>query len=186
MRAAVVVLNDETAKLLYAAVQANPREADVELRLTDRLIECGVKPVTAKKFAHEWRLNWLPMMEWEASERKKFLRGTSVEAIQAALGAANGRRRERTLELNDVLKAVKRARKSVDGWNAVGGGTVANAYGYASSQTAAVVAVGSNGKVRVAVGVVSASKGASLTNGLVGLTARGTKEQFRAWADAGE
>lgn len=179
------VLNtDATAKQLFDAVQANPRETDPELQLVDRLQECGVSATTAKRFARDHRYAWLPMMEWDEASRRKALKGTSVEAIQTALKTANGRRRERTLELNDVLRAVKRARR--DGFASDGGGTVANSYKYPAEQTGCVVAVATNGNLRVAIGVLSARKGASVTNQLAGITARGTADDYRAWADAAQ
>ena len=181
---ASVVVSDETAKQLFDAVKENPRETDLELRLVDRLQECGVAPKTAKKFAHEHRLFNLPLMEWDAAERRKFLKGTSVEEIQRQLDATNGARRERTLDLSDVLGCIKYARRNGYSW--VGGGTVANAYKYAAYQTGCVVAVATNGKLRVRIATLSAKKSASITNQLAGITARGTVADYRAWADAAQ
>lgn len=102
--------------------------------------------------------------------------------LEAELARANGRRRTRTLNANDLTYCTVRALNSGD-WYARGGGTVANRYGYPAWQTVCVAAVRSDGRVRVGVGVNRAAKGSSLTTVVTGLTAAARPEQFRAWAD---
>lgn len=179
-----LIESDADAKALAAALAESPGEATPAAQLADRLMELGVAPRTARAEVKRLVLMATPILNWPKADLAKLLRGTTVEAIAAALFTANGNRRERTLTLADALSACWRARKNGFAW--VGGGNVANAYKYPAQQTGFVVAVRSDGKLRFVAGVLSASKGASVTNQLVGITARGTRDDYRAWADAAE
>lgn len=179
-----LVTTDPTASALVSAIRANPRESAPASALTDRLIELGVTPATAHKYVHSLVLDLLPITDWPAADLSKLLRGTSLDAIRTSLDAANGRRRTRTVSLSQALHACRRARIN-KGAAWVGGGTVANKYGYPSQQTGFLAALAGNGKLRIVAGVCSANKGSSVTNQLIGLTKAATVEQFRDWADAG-
>ncbi len=178
------VTSDPDAANLAELVRTQPREATNGALLYDRLQELGVKAVAARAYVKRLNLAALPVMEWPKADRAKLLRGTSVKAIEAVLAVANGRRRERTVSLEEALRACKLARRpSQDGWSFCEGGTVANSYGYRAYQTGFVVAVRSDGSLRVAARECSASKGTSVTNQIAGITARGTADDFRRWAD---
>jgi hypothetical protein len=103
--------------------------------------------------------------------------------IAANLGKANGSRRMRTLGESDVRRVIERAIE-IGKWAAVGGGTVANSYAYPALQTVVFAAVRTDGTVRLAIGTVSAKKGASLTNWATGYATNAKPERFREWADA--
>lgn len=173
-----------TVDAMTLVVQANPGDQAAIYALVDAMIESGKSPVAAKRAAN------LIVRKAEDTLRtpaawKRWLKGCPTDAqIEAMLSAANGRRRERTLTLGDVEDAIRRVLVNNLSWKAIGGGTVANAYKYPSQQTSCVIAVRSNGTIRIAIGIVSGNKGTSLTNGVMGLTARATAEQFREWADA--
>lgn len=169
--------------LLTQAVTANPQESAAAGSLFDALQESGLSPAKARRLVNDAIRQAAPE-QWPAKMLRGLIRGTTLDALRASLDRANGRRRERTLTLHDVLRCVQRARE--DGWHAVGGGTVANAYSYPAEQTACLVAVRTDGTVRVAIGTTGAKKGNSLTNWASGLTIRSTAEQFRAWADTAE
>lgn len=93
------------------------------------------------------------------------------EQIQQALVLANGRRKVRTLDLGDIKELVYEAKRN--GRSRVGGGYVANSYGFASVQTVAeatteieVLMTGpgvnrNRHKMLVNIGLNSASKGAA-------------------------
>lgn len=172
------------AKLLTEAVKANPTDTTTQLVLADALAEqTGDYPQAveqAKAVADK------ALATRTKARVRRQIRGTTVEAIEAQLARANGRRRERTLTLDDVLALVAEVRKHRRVWGAIGGGNVANSYKYPASQTGCVIAVRSNGEIRVAIGEVPASKGTSVTNRLCGLVSRGTVRQWRAWADEQE
>jgi hypothetical protein len=182
MKATVALATDETAKTLVEAVRQNPKEAVPFKMLVDRLQEVGVNAKSAVKVGWEIRLSSLPVQQWPVDRLRRLLKGTSAAAIEAALNAANGRRRERTVTLSEALWACKEARAK--GYAVVGGGSVANSYKYPATQTGFVVAVGSKGQLRWRAGVVSASKGTSVGNQLAGITVRGSVEDWRRWADA--
>lgn len=166
------------------AVRESPADETLRCALRDAIQETGVSGATAERRVAK--------IVRDAEDRarspksvKRWLRGSiGLDGIRAALDVANGRRRERTLSVEDVIDAVARVRTGKLAWRAVGGGTVANAYGYRSWQTACLIAVRTDGSLRIAIGTTSGSGGASLTNWASGLTARATDAQFRAWADA--
>lgn len=175
---------DETARLLVGTIKANIREEVPQKLLADRLQELGVSGSSAAKWVRALVLRHLPFSEWSERELKALLKGTSLEAINAALTRANGRRRERTLGTSGVLGACLRAR--LEGWAVEGGGTVANAYKYPATQTGFACAISSSGRLHWWVDECPASKGTSVSNRLVGLTARATGADWRARADAKE
>jgi hypothetical protein len=108
-----------------------------------------------------------------------------ADAVAERLRAVNGRRRERVLSLGRVAWAVGSALGSADGWCSVGGGSVANAYGYRSYQTACLAAVRSDGLVRVGLAAVSGTRGASLVTPFGFTLAQARRPGVvRAWADA--
>lgn len=109
--------------------------------------------------------------------------GVSVGSIISGLANANGRRRMRTLDIADVFRCCMRAAKTCE-WQATGGGTVANAYGYQSWQTVCIAAVSSTGRIVCRVGVTGASKGSSLVTWAGDLRKDSKPEVFTAWADA--
>lgn len=84
---------------------------------------------------------------------------TPLERLQAALRAANGKRRVRTLHMDDVLQAIHEAVRDAYGYR--NGGTVANAYKYPAIQTCVLAATRTNGDVMVCVGIAYANKGAA-------------------------
>lgn len=92
------------------------------------------------------------------SARKSVVSSTT-EAITATLAGANGRRRERTLSYSEAIQAIREALR--DGYGYANGGTVANSYGYAASQTQ-VGAISANDAVVVTICQSSASKGSAL------------------------
>ena len=106
----------------------------------------------------------------------------AVAACEVHLSRANGRRRTRLLSLSDIAYAVKCARQKRT-YHTVAGGTVANAYSYPAARTMCVVAIRTDGSIRIGITEGTASKGSSVTNQVCGLTVRATDEQFRAWAD---
>lgn len=151
---------------LYAALEQNPGCRTTFAALVDACREAGesVRCPLAARAA---------------------LCGLSVEQLEAMLKAANGRRRSRTLDMDDVMLTILRAALNADQpYQAVGGGTVANAYKYPADQVVFGAVRRSNGTVRIAFAVANAKKGASLTVPLFGLYANAKPEQFRAWADA--
>lgn len=173
---------DDTARTLREQVRLAPSEDTPVKMLVDRLQELGVKIGPASNYVALYRLLCLPVDLWPKRTVAALLKGTTLGAVRSQLDAANGRRRERTLTLQEIVGAVRRARTV--GFCVVGGGTVANSYKYPAFQTGCVVAVGSDGRVRVTIGEVSASKGASVSNRLAGLTARATADDYRQWADS--
>lgn len=98
-----------------------------------------------------------------------------------ALQRANGRRKIRTLELTDVLRCAKRA--LIDDWDAVGGGNVANSYGFRAYQTVCVCARRSDYSIRC--GITIANANGSLTKEITGLNTNAKPEKFREWAEQG-
>lgn len=179
-----VLQADPTAVTLLEALRQQPADDSTASALSDRLQEVGVKPVSAKRYVVAVRLRRQPVWQWPEEARKWLLKGTTADAIQTALDAANGRRKVRTLTLSECLETCREARMT--GWGAAAGGTVANSYGYPATQTGFVAAVGKSGRLRWAVGEVPASKGTSVTNRLAGLTSRATAEDWQRWADAVE
>lgn len=107
-----------------------------------------------------------------------------MAAVEAMLDRANGRRRVRCLSLDAVRRCILKALDDADGWYAVGGDTVANAYKYPADRTICLCAVRTDGTVRVSVGTGNAKKGSSLTNPISGLTIKARPEAFKTWADA--
>jgi hypothetical protein len=160
----------DDVELLVKAVEANPRDVGARLALTDAISERDTDAPA------------LPLEVLAAA----YLRGYTVAEVRRMLDAANGRRRTRTLDLDDVVRCARAALRDADGWYATGGGVVANAYKYPAEQTACVVVVRSDGLVRLAIGTTGAKKGNSLTNWATGLSIKGKPEAFRKWADAGQ
>jgi hypothetical protein len=151
---------------LYAALEANPGCRTTFAALVDACREAG-EPVRCPGTA------------------RAALCGQTVEQIEAQLKAANGNRRTRTLDLDDVMMAILRAALNADQpYQAVGGGTVANAYRYPAEQVVFGAVRRSDGTVRIAFGVANAQKGSSLTVPLFGLNKNANAAKFRAWADA--
>lgn len=110
--------------------------------------------------------------------------GTTLSGLERQLAKANGTRRNRKLDMTDVLAVIKRARVGEYGMCSLGGGTVGKSYGYRASQTACVAVRRTNGTIRIGFAEVSATEGSSLTTRVCGLTKNAKPEQFRAWADA--
>lgn len=183
MKTKDIIKIDPTAAALAEALRLNPRESAAAATLTDRLQECGASATAARKAVKAIALAALPVASWPKRELNRLLRGTSVKDIQTRLNLANGRRRERTVDLSDALRACVKARADAEGFYWAAGATVANSYGYRAYRTAFIVAVRSDGTLRVMAGQVSANKGSSPTNQLAGLTVRATADDWRAWAD---
>jgi hypothetical protein len=78
-------------------------------------------------------------------------------AITAALDAANGKRRVRTLAWGDVCEAIREALTETYAFRAAE--TVANAYPYPAIRTACYAALRSDGRVALAIGTTYATKG---------------------------
>jgi hypothetical protein len=79
-------------------------------------------------------------------------------AITAALDAANGKRRMRTLDWGEVSEAIREAlAEKTYAFRAAE--TVANVYGYPAVRTACYAARRSDGAVALALGITSATKG---------------------------
>ncbi len=111
--------------------------------------------------------------------------GVDVLDVIKQLRRHNAGRRIRFLTVPDVLYCVVQAMKRAEGWHAVGGGNVANAYKYRAFQTVCMAAKRTNGSIRVGVAINNATKGASLTMKICGLSKKASPRDFRAWADAG-
>lgn len=110
--------------------------------------------------------------------------GIIPNMVKTALANSNGKRRERLLSYLSVFQCVESAYQNGFAW--ISGGNVANKYGYPAWQTACVAAKSTNGTVRIVIGVIPASNGASPTNRLIGLRANAKKEEFQEWANKGE
>jgi hypothetical protein len=109
----------------------------------------------------------------------------ALAACEVNLSRANGRRRTRLLSLSHVAYAIKRARQ-LGTYYAIGGDTVANKYGYPSSRTMCLVAIRTDGSVRIGIVEGTANKGSSITNQVAGLRSNQSDELFRQWADQGQ
>jgi hypothetical protein len=84
----------------------------------------------------------------------------STTLLRAALAAANGRRRVRTLDESGVIQAVREA--ITDGYGWVASGTpVANCYGYPAERTSVLAGRRTDGGVTVGIGACGATKGAA-------------------------
>lgn len=114
---------------------------------------------------------------------RRFLQVVSSHGdTEARLARANGRRRTRTLVLAELIDIAIDALRDEDGWQSIGGGTVANAYGYRSYQTVALAVRRSDGRVRIGVAEVSGSKGSSRYTPF-GLLKNSKPSAFLAWAN---
>jgi hypothetical protein len=78
-------------------------------------------------------------------------------SITAALDAANGKRRVRTLDWGDVCEVIREALADTYAFRAAA--TVANAYQYLAVRTACYAAIRSDGAVALAIGTTYANKG---------------------------
>ncbi len=145
-----------TVMEMQAAVNQNPLDITTRLVYADALEESG---------------------NWKASRRQRRfaqrlenpLTKKQIKQLAADLNLANGKRRERTLSLENCIQCARRALLDKNRWSYASGGTVANAYGYRSYQTVCVAAVRSNGKIRIGVAVTSGTKGSSPTTPVCGL-----------------
>lgn len=147
------------------AVLTNPKDITTRLIFADWLEEQG-----NTKEAHIWRV--FPTFP---------LTPQQIKEVERDLKALNRKRRTRTLSLSDCIYCAHKA--LIHGWYAVGGGTVANAYGYRAEQTVCFAAKKSNGWVRIQVDLQNATQGSSLTTPATGLPKNAKPELFRQWAD---
>lgn len=159
-----------TVSALQAAIKQNPLDPVTRLIYADALEDSGNSEESSRQRSLAGRLAH-PLTDHQIKE------------LREALDRANGKRRKRTLKLEDCLYCAKRALLSRDGWSWIAGGTVPLAYGYPSYQTICVAAVRSNGTVRIGVAETSAGRGASPTVPVCGLARNASPEMFRAWAD---
>jgi hypothetical protein len=151
---------------LYAALEANPGCRTTFCALVDACREAG-EPFTCP------------------SNAVAALCGLTQAQLADQLDAANGKRRTRTLDMQDVLNTILRAAINNDlAYRAIGGGTVANAYKYHAEQVAFGAVRRSDGTVRISFAIANAKKGSSLTVPLFGLYKNSKAEDFLAWADA--
>lgn len=160
----------ENVKGMQAAVNQNPFDTVTRLIYADALEEAG----NYKESCYQRRF---------AQRLKKPLNDKQIKQLEADLKRANGKRRERTLSLDNCINCARSALLNDERWSYVSGGTVANAYGYRSYQTVCVAAVRSNGTVRIGVAVTSGTKGSSPTTVVCGLNKNASKKAFRDWAD---
>jgi hypothetical protein len=72
-----------------------------------------------------------------------------LKALEESLNQLNGRRRERTITMDDIRQAVSEARRGGYGW--VSGGTVPNSYKYRAISSSCM-AVKTGGSIYVALG----------------------------------
>lgn len=161
---------NSTVSAMKAAVNQNPLDTVTRLVYADALEEFG----NYKESIYQRRF---------AKRLEKPLTDKQIEELKADLNRANGKRRERTLSLENCIHCAKQALLDEDRWSYVAGGTVANAYKYRSYQTVCVAAVRSNGTVRIGVAVTSGTKGSSPTTPVCGLSKNSDRKAFRAWAD---
>ena len=155
---------------IKANLDANPDDATLRLVYADSLEESG------KQDLADWHRMYVKVLATSTEPQR--------EQLKAQLERANGRRRTRTLNWNDVIDCCIKAMLDKDGWWAVGGGKVANAYGYAAKQTVCVAVKRTDGTMRIGIVESNASKGASLTAAVTGLAKNAKPEAFRQWADA--
>lgn len=80
------------------------------------------------------------------------------DSILLAINKANGKRRTRTINENDVLRLIGEAIQ--DGKATTGGGTVANCYGYPACQTVAEAIKTDDGMI-LSIGLNNANKGSA-------------------------
>jgi hypothetical protein len=112
---------------------------------------------------------------------------TTRQQLASLLASANGRRRVRLLDLDDLDQVIAEARR--DGAGCVAGATVANAYKYPAVRTAALAARRSDGSVLVRVGVAPAHKGSaprprSLVEDIPTVHGPRFLRDAQAWADS--
>lgn len=160
---------NEHEQALIAAIESDVTSQSARLLYADWLEEQGRSAEAA---------NWRAHPHWP-------IREADYERLRSDLAAANGRRRERTLDMSDCVYAAWSAIRLIDGWYACGGATVANAYNYPAVRTVCVAAVRTDGSVRIGVARANAQKGSSLTTPVTGLRVNAPAEQFRNWADQG-
>ena len=160
----------ENVKGMQAAVNQNPFDTNTRLVYADALEEAG----NYKESIYQRRF---------AQRLEKPLTDKQIKQLEADLGRANGKRRERTLSLENCINCARRALLDDERWFYVAGGTVANAYGYRSYQTVCDAAVRSNGTIRIGVAITSGTKGSSPTTPVCGIAKNSDKKAFRAWAD---
>lgn len=136
----------------------------------------GVRPILADALEERGELE-------EANRQRVIALVVNWSEAVEHLKVANGRRRCRTLAESDLVYIAQRALADEEGWWSIGGGTVANCYGYPSYQTVAVAAVRTDGRIRVGVALQRANKGSSQTTAVTGLSVKAKPDQFRTWAN---
>jgi uncharacterized protein (TIGR02996 family) len=155
---------------MQAAVNQNPLDTVTRLVYADALEESG----SYKESCYQRRF---------AQRLEKPLTDKQIKQLSLDLDRANGKRRERTLSLENCIHCARSALLDDDRWSYVAGGTVANAYKYRSYQTVCVAAVRSNGTIRIGVAVTSGTKGSSPTTPVCGIAKNADRKVFRTWAD---
>lgn len=184
----IATITDSTLLALESAVRAAPKDLVRWYAIADCLAEQGDSArAESLQIFGEWATCDYSNWNGSPSETKQraltagltILCHTPVEIIRYQLDRANGRRRVRTLSLADVAATVIECVGHV--YAAKGGGSVANAYGYPSTQTVCLAVQRGDGKARVGISTNSGSNGASLVTPF-GMTARSRDSLFAAWA----
>lgn len=169
---------------VYADVVAESKPSEDTTAECDTIREIG-KCLRVRKFtvrAAQYMLSQYQLRD--IFVRRMVVGGKNWAGLVAQLDRANGKRRTRTISESALKSLIARVAVGDLAYSTESGGTVSNSYGYASVQTAMLAASRTDGMIRLVIGEIPGSGWSSVTNRLVGLTAKAKAEEFVAWADA--